>query len=178
MASLLNRAKIIQNAYIVNDIKATCEKWNAIYGVGPFIVIEHFPLIEVRHDGQVVDLDMSVAFVQSGDLNIELIQQHNDGPSAFRDMYPAGQEGFHHVALICDDYDAEVAKFEAAGYPLKMRFQTGPDTSLSYVDTRPAFGHMLELYQDGPGLHALYGLIRESAENWDGKDMYIYPDLG
>ena len=175
MASLLNRAQIIQNAYIVNDLEATCKRWNAIYGIGPFFIMEHIPLLEVVHRGNKIDLDITVAFSQSGDINIELIQQNNDGPSAFREMYAKGEEGFHHTAIICEDYEGDIAKFEAAGYPIAMRFQTGPDTSLCYTDTRPAVGHMIELYQDNPGLRGLYAMVREGAENWDGKDMFIYP---
>ena len=175
MPSLLNRARIIQNAYIVNDLEAACKRWNAIYGIGPFLITEHLPLEEARYNGHIIDLDFSAAFSQSGDLNIELIEQHNDGPSGFRDMYPKGHEGLHHVAVICDDYDAEVARFEAAGYPATMQFQLGPDFSVSFVDTRGAFGHVVELYQDNPGLRDLYDTVRRSAEHWDGQELFIYP---
>ena len=175
MPSLLNRARIIQNAYIVNDLKTACQTWHDIYGIGPFFIMEHLPIEEARYNGTVIDLDISVAFSQSGDVNIELIQQHNDGSSGFRDMYPKGHEGLHHVAVICGDYDSEVARFEAAGYPAPMQFRLNADFRVSFVDTRSVLGHMIELYEDNQGLHGLYSMVRESAESWDGKELFVEP---
>ncbi|MDX1580242.1 MAG: VOC family protein [Alphaproteobacteria bacterium] len=179
MKTLLNRAKIIQNAYIVKDLEETIHRFHKIFGLGPFLLFEHWDLPKVTYRGdQEIDLDMSVAFVQSGELNLEFIYQHDNGPSAFRDMYGPGEEGFHHVALICDDYEQEVKNFEEAGLPVAMKFETGPDSSLVYVDTRSELGHMVELYQDAPGLHGLYDMIRSAAENWDGKELILTPSLG
>ena len=45
-------------------------------------------------------------FVQSGELNIELIELISDAPSAFHDMFGgATREGLHHSALFAADYD-------------------------------------------------------------------------
>ena len=40
----------------------------------------------------------------SRDLQIELVTQHNDAPSAFRDSFAPMEEGLHHVAVVPDDY--------------------------------------------------------------------------
>ena len=40
---------------------------------------------------------------------IQFIQQHDNTPSIYRDMYALGQEGFHHVGLLVNDYEGEKA---------------------------------------------------------------------
>jgi len=172
MASILDRTAIVQNAYVVNDLREACRRYNSIYGVGPFLLVENIPLMKVTYRGEEVEHKMSAAFCQSGDMNIEFIQQHHSGPSCYRDMFAEGEEGFHHVAVFCKDYEAEKAKFEAAGYPVANEFQTGEDTFLCYVDTRPALGHMIELYMDHPGTRGLYAAVKAMGENWDGKELF------
>ena len=169
---LLNRAPVVQNCYVVNDLREACKRYNEVYGVGPFFVFDHIQLVKNWYRGKEAPLDISAAFVQSGDLNIEFIQQHNDGPSCYRDMFKPGEEGFHHTAIFCKDYDAEKKAFEAAGFPIANEFQTSETTFLCYTDTRKALGHMIELYQDHQGVRGMYAMIREAAENWDGRDVF------
>ena len=42
---------------------------------------------------------MSIALANSGDLQIELIQQVNDAPSMYKEFLDAGHEGLQHVAM-------------------------------------------------------------------------------
>ena len=52
------------------------------------------------------------------DLQIELVCQENDEPGVFRDLFPRGQSGLHHMALLCNDYEAERDAYIAAGAEL------------------------------------------------------------
>lgn len=176
MKSLLNRAKIIQNAYVVNDLQEAMERFTGIYGVGPYVILPDVKGENLTYRGEPSEMVFSAAFVQTGDINIEFIVQHTDGPSAFRDMFAPGEEGFHHVALIADDYKAEIAAFEAAGYPVATEFTSGgPDSGIAFIDTTSALGHMIELYQNPVGIKALYDVIRDAGENWDGETLIAPP---
>ncbi len=66
-----------------------------------------------------VRAEFSTALAQAGDLHIELVEQHCDSPSVYRDIFPKGEEGFHHVAVIAEDFDAEIARYE--GRALRRR---------------------------------------------------------
>ena len=46
---------------------------------------------------------------------MELIQTRNDAPSMYRDFLQAGHTGLQHVAYWTEDYDADLARLEAAG---------------------------------------------------------------
>ena len=60
---------------------------------------------------------MSIALANSGDIQVEMIQQHDDQPTAWRDFLASGREGFQHVSswLTRAEYDAAMARMLAAG---------------------------------------------------------------
>lgn len=171
MKPLLDRARIMQNCYIVNDIEEACHRFHKLFGIGPFLV-GRSPIENVTYRGQPSEpLDFSRSFVQSGDLNIEFIQPHSTAPNAFTDVFPNGEEGLHHVAIFASDYDAECSAFVEAGYPIANELTLLPDCRVSFIDTCEALGHMVELYEEHPYLRAVYQNTREAAENWDGKEL-------
>jgi hypothetical protein len=171
MESILNGAKIIQNAYVVDNLQEAMERWTKLYGIGPWVILADVKGDNLTYRGEPSELVFSAAFVQTGEINIELIEQHTDGPSAFRDMFAPGEEGFHHVAIISEDYEGDKARFEAAGCPVATEFSSGPDSGIAFVDTREKLGHMVELYQNEAAIIGLYSVIRQAAENWDGETL-------
>lgn len=176
--TLLSRAKIVQNCYVVGDLREACLRFHRIYGLGPFLVRPHRSLVKTWYRGkETPGLDFSVAFVQSGDLNIELIEQHDNGPSAFRDMFKKGDQGFHHQAVFCANYQAEKQAFVAAGFDIAAEFEVMPGNFHCCVDARPALGHMIELYTDCKPVRDMYALVRKASEEWDGKELFFEPEL-
>lgn len=168
--------RIIQNAYHVADLDEAITRWHALWGIGPFIVRRHIVLPQVRYRGQPAELDISAAYVQSGDLQIELVTQHNDAPSAFRDSFAPMEEGLHHVAVVPDDYDALIAHYAALGFPVATELRTASGRGAAYVDTRRMLGHMVEVYWPSPGLTALYRDVADAARRWDGRQLVIEVD--
>jgi len=175
---LLPPLRIVQTAYVVADLDAAILRWHRAFGVGPFIVRRHIRLTQTFYRGQPMPLDISAAHVQSGDMQIELVCQHNPEPSAFRDMYAPGEEGIHHVAMFPQDYADTVAHYEAAGFPLATELVTGEQRGPAYMDTRSLMGHMLEVYRVNDSLHAFYRLIADAARDWDGRELVIEVDNG
>jgi hypothetical protein len=168
----LKYGDIIQQAYVVNDIEAAAAKWNRTFGIGPFVLIDHITLQHVEYRGKPSEMVLSAALCQAGPIQIELIQQHYDGPSCYRDTYPKGQEGFHHVAVLCEDFEAERARYEAMGCPTAMIFG-GTENRTCYMDARALTGGMVELYTDYPGIRQLYRTVSERAASWNGKDILV-----
>src|SRR5687768_7924849 len=76
-------------------------------------------------------------FVQSGDLNIELLELLSDGPCAFTEMYARGSAGgMHHAAMFSNDYHLDRDKMVAAGLPLVSEFTTQFGATICYLDAR------------------------------------------
>lgn len=170
--------RIVQVAYVVADLDEAIRRFHRTLGVGPFVVRRHIVLTGTRYRGQPMPLDISAAHVQSGELQIELVCQHNPEPSAFRDMFAAGEEGLHHVAMFPDDYASTVARYESLGFPVATELVTGEGRGAAYIDTRALLGHMLEVYRVNESLHAFYRFIAEAARGWDGRELVIEVDNG
>ena len=165
---------VIQNAFIVNDLEAAMHRWHATLGTGPFMVAEHIQLENVVYRGAEVELDISAALAQSGDMQIELIQQHSDGPSCYRDQYAPGEEGFHHVAILCEDHKAVYRQYVDAGMVSATEFGSS-DHKIAYMDARATIGAMVELYPDNDGIRGLYDMVRDIHKGWDGKKLVWTP---
>jgi hypothetical protein len=170
------RHRTIQNAYYVADLDAAIERWHRLWGLGPFLVRRHIALPEVRYRGQPARLDISAAYVQAGPIMVELVTQHDDSPSAFHEMFAPGEEGFHHVAAIPDDYDCVLADYARGGFPVVTELRTASGRGAAYIDTRAMLGHFVEVYWPSEGLNALYREVAERAERWDGRQLVIEVD--
>ncbi|NJO12368.1 MAG: VOC family protein [Gammaproteobacteria bacterium] len=170
------RHRIVQNAYYVSDLDSAIQRWHRAWGLGPFFVRRNIVLTDVQYRGRPSQLNISAAYVQAGAIQVELVTQHDDTPSAFRDVYAAGQEGFHHSAVMPPDPEQLVRDYESLGYPVATSLRTAAGRGASYVDTRKLLGHMMEIYTVSDSLTALYRDVAAAAENWDGRQLTIEVD--
>ncbi|HEX7373481.1 MAG TPA: VOC family protein, partial [Steroidobacteraceae bacterium] len=106
---------------------------------------------------------------QAGELMVELITQHNDGPSALRDMYAPHETGIHHVAYFVTDLRAALDEFGARGAVIALDARTSTGVEFAMIDPAQRLGHMLELYEPGEDLKRFYAYVRKSAAGWDGS---------
>lgn len=165
--------RLVQIAYHVADIDLAMERWHAATGLGPFLLRRHIPLVDVHYRGQPTTLDISAAMFQSGELQIELVQQHCDAPSAFRDMFGPDEEGMHHVAVAPTDHSKMVEHYRALGLPVATGFTTAAGGGADYVDARSHVGHMIEIYRVSERIIRLYQQVAELAANWDRQELVV-----
>jgi hypothetical protein len=79
-----------QVGIVVRDIEKAMRHWVEVCGVGPWFYAEQLPMDEFRYKGRIYDLKVSIALANSGDVQLELIQQRNDVPSLYSDFLAAG----------------------------------------------------------------------------------------
>lgn len=137
---------ITQMGYVVDKLETAMARWSDTLGIGPFTVIPHVPIDGGLYRGAPTQVDISVATAESGAIQIELIEQHNDVASCYRDLFPAGREGLHHVAVHTADYDAEVGRYEAMGCPAAFA-GVYQGTRFVYMDTSATLGIMVEVVE-------------------------------
>lgn len=169
--------KIIQYAWVVPNLEEAARRWHAATGIGPFLVNRDLRLDRPRYRGQPSATRFSTAVAQHGDVQIELVEQLDDGPSAYRDTVPAGATGFHHVAFVTDDLAADLAHYAEQGFAVAADGFFGP-VGYAYVDTSPALGHMTEIIEDKPAIQAFFAAIRKAAERWDHDPATLLRELG
>jgi len=165
--------RIVQNAYVVQDLDEAIERWHTAFGLGPFVVSRHLQFERSLYRGVPMPLDISAGFVQSGDLQIELICQHNPEASAFREAYAPGEEGLHHVAVFPEDHDRFVSGCTSRGFAVATELAAAGGVGATFIDTRELWGHMLEVYRDNGILRAFYRLVADAARDWDGRKLII-----
>jgi hypothetical protein len=102
-------------------------------------------------------------------MQIELIEPR-EGPSAYRDMVPAGSPPtFHHFCAWTEDFDADQRLLEAEGFEAVNVGFSGPVT-FGYFDTRASLGCMLELVTRLPAVEGRFQMMADAAATWDGSD--------
>lgn len=162
---------IRQIAYFVPDVRMAAARHSTLFGSGPFFVADHIPLKRSFYRGREAMLDHSSAYGQWGEVMVEFVQQNNDGPSAFRDMYPEGSSGgIHHVALIVDDLAATIVALEDAGSETALYAEMNSGFAFAMIDTVDTYGHMIELYMPAPQLVGFYDFVKQAAQGFDGRD--------
>ena len=95
-----------------------------------------------------------------------------DQPGVFRDLFPQGTGGLHHVAVVCDDYDRDRDAYLAAGVELAFEGFAGPSRT-SWVDTSPTLGFMVELLERSDMRDGFFAHMKKAAQRWDGTEPIV-----
>jgi hypothetical protein len=169
----LLRYPILQHAYVVNDLETAARRWAELTGAGPFFVSRGHLGERHTYRGQPFDVPLDYAFGQSGSTHIQLIQQEDDSPSIYRDMYARGEEGFHHIAVLVpeDELPAEMERFEKAGFAVASTLWAIAD--VAYIDCRSALGCFVEMHGDNAEIRSVFERFRSAHEAWDGVTAVV-----
>ncbi|WP_280399038.1 VOC family protein [Nocardia carnea] len=162
-----------QLGYVVADIGGAMRHWIDAAGVGPFFYIDDQPLHGFRFRGRPAAPRFSVALAQSGDTQIELIQQRNDEPSAFKEFTDRGLAGLQHVAYWTTDFDRLRAAARGRGATELQSGVSGsgaPDERFVYFEEGPFPGTVLELSEISGRKGELFRAVAAAAAGWDGRD--------
>ena len=158
---------LFQYAYFVTSIDAAAEKWAKAFGAGPFFMARHHRCEEFTYRGTATEADVSYAFGYLGDTMIQFIEQHDDEPSIYRDMYRSGEEGFHHIAYLVSDFAAERQRWLDMGYALATELYAD-GVNAAYFDTRSLNGGFTEIHGDPPHIMGTFGVWKRAHETRGG----------
>jgi hypothetical protein len=162
--------RFMQMCWVVPDLKAAVNDWVRTTGIGPFFYFDSVLFDNPTYRGQATDCpNISAAMAQAGDVQIELVCQHDDRPSLWRDVVPAGSSGLHHMALYCADYDASLAAYTGNGAQVAFSgLMMG--SRVCWIDTCASLGFMVELIEANAVADTVFGSFRAAAQDWDGRD--------
>lgn len=160
--------RFFQLGFVVDDVVRAARLWAEVHGVGPFHVL---PVIEQAAvmRGQPAPISIQVGVAQAGPVQIELIQQHCDRPSIFKEWTDGGARPFHQLSTVTPDYDARRAHLERLGYELAAESPAG-GFRVGYFDTVADFGFYTEVVEETPGFLTQLRQISDTCATWDGTD--------
>jgi len=160
---------VIQQGYVVPDIQKAMRHWIA-RGVGPFFIEEHICPRGV-YDEQDIRPDLSAAFAFSGDQQIEVIQQHDDDPTIYRDYLATHLNGgLQHLAVWVDTIAETISRLKDGGHQFTVRQTYDGHAYLDAVDTP---GVMMQLMERSGPLVMLMDTIQSASIGWDGTTAPI-----
>lgn len=161
---------LTQVGIVVRDIEAAMHHWSAVCGVGPWFYADRLPVTMFTYRGQRNDgIHISVALANSGDTQLELIQQRCDSPSMYRDFLGAGHEGMQHWSSWPEDYDAKLETALASGYEIGQQGDSARGRFV-YLWNEGHPGTVIEMAQMTPERRRIFDAIRAAAAGWDGQD--------
>jgi hypothetical protein len=159
-----------QVGIVVRDIEAAMRHWVEVCGVGPWFYADKLPVTAFTCNGQRHDdIHLSIALANSGDVQLELIQQRCQTPSMYREFLAAGHEGMQHWSSWPEDYDAIYDRALASGYSVGQEGDS-PRGRFVYFRQEGHPGTVIEMAHATPARMRIFGAIREAAAGWDGTD--------
>lgn len=161
---------VIQAGHVVEDIDAAIVSFAATLQIGPWY---RFRTSQPRkgslYRGREVNHDLSIALAFHGSMMLELIQQHDDGPSVFREGVARTGWGLHHWGIGTRRFDERVAEQVASGKEMLYTARTGRSARIAYFEGPTPLHAMVELIEITETSETFYAGIAAQARSWNGK---------
>jgi hypothetical protein len=161
--------KIQQLGFVSRDIDRSIRFFLDVWNIGPWYVVRNLKT-PTLYKGEPSDPEISLALSSCDDLQFEIIQQHNDAPSAYRDALAASPAlHVHHIAVWADDFGKTKADALAKGWMPVLEGPSGPGEACYLVHPdEPSV--CFEISDRSPTKEHVRKVVREVAMNWDGRD--------
>lgn len=147
---------IRQLGYVVECLDEAVAAWQQSLGLGPWTIIRNVQLqCDQRGEKQQPLINLALAY--QGEVQIELIQQLDDGPSPYREYIDRGHFGLHHMAYLCENIDGDILRAKSQGLDLVCDINM-PDGGRYAYFQRPGLGNELyvEFLEATPTMKAMF----------------------
>lgn len=180
MALINQFGGVRQIAFVVRDAEATMKVLAQTLGIGPFYAVRDYVPDDYHYRGEPAPAPrLTLAFGQAGVVQVEVIQQHNDAPSAYTEFLHAGKEGVQHVAVwFADRANYELARGQMLSAKWSLVHENGLKSQaarFAYFATSLPGGLMVEIAEAlVPEAKPLVDMVASSAVGWDGREPIRY----
>lgn len=159
-----------QAGYVVRDIEKAMLHWSNVCAVGPWFYNKKAAFSSVTYKRKdCSELQISMAFANSGDIQIELIQQRCSTPSMYLEFLASGKEGMQHWSAWPENYHEVYRLALEKGFTVWQE-GTHPRGPFAYFRSQAGQDPVIEISELTPGRRGFFDMVREAAANWDGRD--------
>jgi hypothetical protein len=163
--------RVVQVAYLVEDMDAAMEHWLAQAGLGPWTCFRNIELDAVYEERELT-LRIHEGLAYMGDLQIQLVQSLND-PSESTPYQPyrnAGRFGVHHMAFFSEDIAADVARARKQGFERTCSMRDKGGFQYYYCQSSALPDVWIEFLEVYPDLTRIFEEGIAAAASWDGTN--------
>ncbi len=163
--------RIVQIAYLVDDIEAAMAHWLAQAGLGPWTWFRDIAL-DTEFDGHDFTMHIHEALAYMGDLQIQLVQSLDpiEVVTPYQDHLRASRFGVHHTAFFADDFEATLARAQAQGFERTCTMKDKAGFRYAYCQSSTMPDVWIEFLESYPALHTIFEDGIAAAASWDGTD--------
>ncbi|GAA0181808.1 hypothetical protein SH2C18_42890 [Clostridium sediminicola] len=144
----------IQIGLIVDDLDTTLEKFEKIFGIGPFRVVDFPPEgeenITMKYKGEDEKFTAKFCFYNLGNIEFEIIQPLT-GKTIWRDFLDEKGPGLHHIKFLVPTHDESREYLLDNGFNIsQMGSSVGKNAGKEWVfyDTDDTLGFALEMMNE------------------------------
>ncbi len=164
-----------QVGLVVSEFDMAVRYMTSTLGIGPFFVIRRIEIPDYFYRGQPSPSPIiSIGFAHAGDIQIELIQQHNDVPSGYLEFLGSGRGGCQHLAVWLDSHDAYWSARQQLiddGLSLVHESKSRERGRFAFFTCEVLGTCMVEI-AEGLTVKAkpIIEMVAEASVNWNGRD--------
>jgi len=159
-----------QLGFTVEDIHEAMHSFTKHVRAGPWFLMERIQITDVNYRGRVTQINASLAYGNSGHVQIELIQQHDDAPSVFTEVVRTRGYGLHHQGIAVRDFDVELGRLKEMGHEVAAYAVNDIPSRAAFLDTRGQFPTMIEIMETNETVEAMFTAIYHASVGWDGTE--------
>ena len=164
-------ATVMQTCFVVPDLARAIDYYVRTLNVGPFFVLPHRTQPDRVYRGSVAPIEVSLAMGFAGNMQIELIEQHDQAPSLFREAVAQRGYGFHHFGIAHDDVPGVLPTYLAEGFAVVGRSPVPTGGEVVFLEppdrTHPGY---LELLPATDDMDQRFTRFWQASVGWDGLD--------
>ena len=158
-----------QLGFMSRDIDRSMRYFVDCWGIGPWFVLRNIRN-SMLYKGTPVELDMSIAMANCGDLQFEIVAQHNETQSLYTDALAHTPElHIQHVAVWTEDVMALESAAHAKGWKSVFETVSGPGRSVFVAHPSEPLV-CIEISDCDPFKNRVREAIRQAAATWDGSN--------
>jgi hypothetical protein len=162
---------VMQTAFVVKDLAQTLDYYIRTLNVGPFFTLPNRVAAGRMYRGVESLTETSLAMGFAGDMLIELIEQHDEVPSLFKECVDNEGYGFHHYGVVHEDMNVALPAYYGEGYELvgSTPVPTGGEV-LFLQSPDPVHRGYLELIPWSQSMDDMFTRYWQAARDWDGME--------
>lgn len=177
--------QIFQLGYVVPDVDAAMRFYTEKLHIGPFSCSRGFRAPDGWYRGLTGMPELTLSQAYTGQIVVELIQQHDDTPSVYKEYIEKCGYGLHHygIAVATEEYDQTLEHFYSKGFVdvftdnlpggTRIRY-IGPKNVEDIVKTRNEAGAgYFECVEVLENQEKMFSRLCEAYQHWDGKTIEL-----